>query len=130
MQRWSRVMWLSVPCVAIHAAIVLPLGGRGPETVTWAHTASMLLVAALLVRATMGSRAWTAVGSALAGMAPAAAMASVFVVVRLALGRHPPLAVAIGGLVLATLAYLVLLVAFRPDVRSRLRWLVPQRLTR
>ena len=128
LQRWSRVMWLAAASVAIHAAIVLPLGGLGPDAITWAHAGSMLIIAALLVRATMGSEAWRVLGSALGRMAPAAAMALVFVVARLAVGHRPSVALAAGALVLASASYVLLLLTFRPEVRARLRWLPVGRL--
>jgi len=130
LQRWGQIVWLSFVAVAIHAAIVLPLGGLGPVAVTVGHTAAIVVIAAVVARAAFGSRAWQAVGAALIRIAPAACMALVFILARLSIGDDPPVGLAGAALAAASLAYLYLLLTVRADLRGRLRSVLAERLSR
>jgi peptidoglycan biosynthesis protein MviN/MurJ (putative lipid II flippase) len=121
LQRWRRVTWVAALGILVHAAVVVPFSGLGPDAITFAHAGAMVIVAGLVVRATFDSGAWRTVGAALVRIAPAAATGLVFVAARLVVGATPTVEAAVAALLVSGVAYLCFVVAVRMDLMSRLR---------
>lgn len=124
LQLWNRVLWVSLATVVTHAAVVVPLEGQSAATVTTGHAVAVAVVAALLVRATMGPRPLGPVWTSLRRSAPAAGLALLIVGARLLVGRDPDVPVAAGAMIAGLLAYAALTIALRPQLRTRFGSLV------
>jgi O-antigen/teichoic acid export membrane protein len=121
LQRWRRVSLVAAVGIGIHASIVLPLSSFGPNAITFGHAAAMVLISAVVVRATLDAEAWRVVGAALVRIVPPVIIGLVFVAARIAIGPSPPFGVAWAGMLLAGVAYLVIAVSVKSTrVRSNL----------
>jgi O-antigen/teichoic acid export membrane protein len=116
--RARSFLGLSAAAIAIQLALVLPLSSISPLAVAGGHASTITITAALLLRSTFG-RSWAAVAlTALRRSAPAFALASVFVLIRLPLGSSPSALAALGAVALGLCVYVLLAVLLWPSVSA------------
>jgi putative peptidoglycan lipid II flippase len=114
--RSKRFLGVGVASVLVHAAIVISLSSLGTRAVAAGQIASSVFMTCLLLAATFGA-GWPALAlRALGRSLPAAAFATVFVLLRLPLGSDPGLGEALAFGTLSAIAYSVLVVIFWPQV--------------
>jgi putative peptidoglycan lipid II flippase len=114
--RSKRFLGVGLASVLVHAAIVISLSSLGTRAVAAGQIASSVFLTCLLLAVTFGS-GWPALVLQVLGRSlPAAAFASVFVLLRLPLGSDPGLGEALAFGALSAIAYIVLVVMLWPQV--------------
>jgi peptidoglycan biosynthesis protein MviN/MurJ (putative lipid II flippase) len=122
--RSKLFLGVGLASVLAHAAIVISLSSLGTRAVAAGHIASSVVLTCLLLAVTFG-KGWPMVAlRALGRSLPAAAFASVFVLLRLPLGSDPGLGGTFVFGALSALAYAALVVMFWPQVSAGFRELL------